>query len=122
MVLENLELPVKRPLVWVGSSQKDLMEFPKDVRRLIGSKLQLIQYGGMPKDVKKFYGVGSGVFEIAIEYATNAYRVVVAVKLGNTIYVLHAFQKTSPRGRETPKKHVDLIKKRYGSAQSRSEG
>lgn len=48
--------------------------------------------------------------EIALRYATNAYRVVLAVQLGEKIYVLHAFQKKSKRGIATPQHDVDLIR------------
>jgi phage-related protein len=84
---------------------------------MIGDELQLMQFGGMPKDAKPFKGVGNGVFEIALRYSKEAYRVVLAVKLGEKIYVLHAFQKKSKEGIATPKSDVDLIKKRYADAQ-----
>jgi phage-related protein len=71
----------------------------------------------MPKDAKPFKGVGIGVLEIALRYASDAYRVVLAVRIGRRIYVLHAFQKKSKKGIETPKRDVDLIKKRYTQAQ-----
>jgi phage-related protein len=80
-------------------------------------ELQLIQFGGMPKDAKPFKGVGSGVLEIALRYGSDAYRVVLALQLGKRIYVLHSFQKKSKKGIETPKRDVDLIKKRYAEAQ-----
>jgi phage-related protein len=70
----------------------------------------------MPKDAKPFKGIGSGVFEIALAYETNAYRAVYAVQLGTKIYVLHAFQKKSKSGIKTPQKDVDLIKRRYKEA------
>jgi phage-related protein len=71
----------------------------------------------MPNDAKPFKGVGSGVLEIALRYASDAYRVVLAVQMGTRIYVLHAFQKKSKKGIETPKRDVDLIKKRCTEAQ-----
>lgn len=61
--------------------------------KVIGDELQFIQFGGMPKDAKPFKGVGRGVFEIAVKYDKEAYRTVLAVQLGNYIYILHAFQK-----------------------------
>jgi phage-related protein len=70
----------------------------------------------MPKDAKPFKGVGSGVLEIAARYDTDAYRAVLAVQLGKKIYVLHAFQKKSPKGIEMPKQEVKLIKQRYAEA------
>lgn len=57
-------------------------------------------------------GVGSGIFEIGARYDTNTYRAVYTVKLGENIYVLHAFQKKSTRGIRTPKREIDLIKQR----------
>jgi phage-related protein len=55
-------------------------------------------------------------FEIALRYDRNAFRTVVAVQLGKKLYVLHAFQKKSKRGIETPKQDVDLIVQRYKEA------
>ena len=63
-----------------------------------------------------FKGAGPGIIEIALKYDKEAYRCVQAVQLGEEIYVLHAFQKKSKRGIATPKKDVDLIKKRYQEA------
>lgn len=76
----------------------------------------MIQFGGMPKDPKPFKGIRSGVFEIAIRYGTDAYRTVLAVQLGRSIYVLHAFQKKSKSGITTPQQDVDLIRQRYREA------
>ena len=72
--------------------------------------------GGMPKDAKPFKGVGSGVFEIAVRYNKEAYRTVLAVQLGEKIYVLHAFQKKSKSGISTPKEDIDLIRRRLKDA------
>jgi phage-related protein len=86
---------------------------PEGVQKLVGDELQLIQFGGMPKDIKPFKGVGSGVFEIAIRFSNEAYRTVLAVQLGRKIYVLHAFQKKAKSGIKTPQFDVELIKQRY---------
>lgn len=115
--MNTKKTPALRPVVWVGNSKKNILEFPEDVRKLIGDELQLIQFGEMPKDAKPFKVVGSGVIEIAIKYDKDAYRCVQAVQLGHKIYVLHAFQKKSKKGIETPKSDVDLIKQRYKDAQ-----
>jgi phage-related protein len=110
------ETPVLRPLVWMGNSKRAIQAFSKGAQKLVGDELQLIQFGGMPKDAKPFRGVGSGVLEIALRYAGDAYRTVVAVQLGEKIYVLHAFQKKSKRDIATPKHDVDHIKHRYAEA------
>ena len=106
-----------RPVVWLGNSKKNLRDFPDGAQKRLGDELQLIQFGGMPKDAKPFKGVGSVVLELALRYASDAYRVVLALQIGSRIYVLHAFQKKSKKGIETPKRDVDLIKKRYTEAQ-----
>jgi phage-related protein len=85
--------PVLRPVIWLGNSKKNVQVFPKGAQKLLGDELQLMQFGGMPRNAKPFKGIGSGVFEIALRYATDAYRVVLALQLGDKIYVLHAFQK-----------------------------
>ena len=113
----DLEAPVMRPVVWLGNSRRNIQDFPPDARRLMGGQLQLMQYGGMPKDAKPLRGVGSGVIEIALRHDGEAYRTVVALQLGRTIYVLHAFQKKSKKGIATPKHDVDLIKQRYKEAE-----
>jgi len=115
--LDRLKPPVLRPVVWLGNSKNNLREFPDGAQKLLGDELQLIQFGGVPKDAKPFKGVGSGVLEIALRYASDAYRVVLAVQIGRRIYVLHAFQKKSKKGIATPQRDVDLIRKRYTEAQ-----
>jgi phage-related protein len=118
---EEFEAPVMRPVVWLGNSKRNIQAFPTDAQKLIGDELQLMQFGGMPKDAKPFKGVGSGVFEIALRHDGEAYRVVLAVQLGARIYVLHAFQKKSKKGIATPKQDVDLIKQRYKEAKELAE-
>ena len=108
--------PVLRPVVWLGNSKKNLLEFPKEAQSIIGFKLMVIQSGNTPTDTKPFKGVGSGVFEIALKLDKEAYRCVQAVQSGEKIYILHAFQKKSKKGIETPKQDVDLIKRRYKEA------
>jgi phage-related protein len=115
------ETPVLRPLVWMGNSKRNIQAFPKGAQKLLGDELQLIQFGGMPKDAKPFKGVGSGVIEIALRHAGDAYRTVVAVQLAEKIYVLHAFQKKSKIGIATPKQDVELIKQRYAAAKERAK-
>lgn len=113
---EDVETSVLRPLVWMGNSKRNVQAFPKGAQKTIGDELQLIQFGGMPKDAKLFKGVGGGVFEIAVRHVGEAYRTVLAVQLGTRVYVLHAFQKKSKKGIETPKHEVELIKQRYAEA------
>lgn len=52
--------------------------------------------------------------------ATNrgdTFRTVYTVRLAGSVYVLHAFQKKSKTGRETPKSDIDLIDRRFKEAE-----
>jgi phage-related protein len=105
-----------RPLVWMGDSRKNIRSFPNEVQASVGYALQLVQAGETPADAKPFKGVSSGVYEISKRYDTDTYRAVYAVKIGEKVYVLHAFQKKSKQGIKTPQSDVDLIKQRYKDA------
>jgi phage-related protein len=118
---DESETPILRPLVWLRNSKRNLQAFPKGAQKIIGYELQLIQFGEMPKDAKPFKGVGSGVFEIALRHETDAYRTVLAVQLGKKIYILHAFQKKSKIGIETPKHEIKLIKQRCAEAKEQAK-
>ncbi|NJK77272.1 MAG: type II toxin-antitoxin system RelE/ParE family toxin [Oscillatoriales cyanobacterium RU_3_3] len=115
-----IEVPL-RPLVWVGDSRKNIREFPEEVQKAVGYSLQLVQAGETPLSAKLFKGVGSGVYEIVKRYDTDTYRAVYAVKIGEQVYVLHAFQKKSKQGIKTSQADVDLIKQRYKDAVTREE-
>lgn len=105
-----------RPIAWMGDSKKRIQGMPDDAQHDIGTALALAQWGKKATKAKPFKGVGSGIFEIAVRVDTNAYRLVYAVKIGDTIYVLHAFQKKSPSGIKTAQKDINLIKQRYREA------
>ncbi len=110
-----------REVIWVGDSKVRLKEFPQSVQKDIGDALFIAQVGSMSPEAKPFKGVGSGVFEIRADYRRNTYRTVYAVKIGERVYVLHCFQKKSRRGIKTPKREIDLIKRRLRIAQELEE-
>jgi phage-related protein len=57
-------------------------------------------------------GLGSGVFEIALPFRGDAFRVVYAVQIAEEIWVVHAFRKKSTQGIKTPQREINLIKDR----------
>lgn len=105
-----------KKLFWVGSARSDLKEMPKAVQQEIGFSLHRAQEGKMSLNAKPLKEIGAGVMEIVSDYNKNTYRAVYAIKLGNDIYVLHAFQKKSKTGIRTPKQEIDLIKSRLATA------
>jgi phage-related protein len=50
--------------------------------------------------------------ELALPCDGDAFRVVYAVKLGDDVWVVHAFQKKSTQGNKTPKREIALIAER----------
>jgi phage-related protein len=57
-------------------------------------------------------GLDSGVFEVALLFKGDAFRLVYAVQLADEIWVVHAFQKKSTQGIKTPQGEIDLIEDR----------
>lgn len=74
--------------------------------------LTIAAEGGKADIAKPMKGLGSGVFEVALSYRGNAFRVVYAVQIGDDVWVVHAFQKKSTQGIKTQKGDIDLIKDR----------
>ena len=74
--------------------------------------LSVAAEGGKAGIAKPMKGLGAGVFEVALPYGGNAFRVVYAVQLGAELWVIHAFQKKSMHGIQTPKQEIDVIKDR----------
>jgi phage-related protein len=74
--------------------------------------LTIAAEGVKPDIVKPFKGLGSGIFEIALPWRGDAFRVVYAVQIAEELWVLHAFQKKSTQGIKTPRHEVELIESR----------
>jgi phage-related protein len=49
---------------------------------------------------------------------SNTYRAVYTVRFAGVVYVLHAFQKKSKKGIETPKRDIEVIKARLKLAEA----
>lgn len=109
-----------KPLVWIGSSLRDLRDFPDAVKRDMGSALLHAQKGGIAHGVKPLKGFGgAGVLEIVEDHDGDAYRAIYTVRFATVVYVLHAFQKKAKRGVETPKHDIELIRSRLALAEER---
>jgi len=98
-----------RPISWIKAARKAFDEFPDGAQSICLTALTIAAEGGKSDIAKPMSGMGSGVFEIALPFIGNAFRVVYAVQLGSDIWVVHAFQKKSTFGRKTPKREIDLI-------------
>ena len=109
----------RKPLDFIGRSREDLRRFPKEVRIVMGTALNSAQLGGKHPAARPLKGFGgAGVLEIVDDFDGDTYRAVYTVKFANMVYVLHAFQKKSRNGIETPKAEIDLVRRRYKSAEA----
>ena len=107
----------EKPVDWVGSSKRDFLAFPDAVKDEMGNALGVAQFGGKHPSAKPWKGQGPGIFELVEDYDRNTYRAVYTVRFREVIYVLHAFQKKSPKGIKTARTDIDLVERRLRIAQ-----
>ena len=111
------QLPLKL-LIWVGSSLRDLREFPAPVQDHVGYALYLAQRGSKHRDTKPLVGyAGAGILEVVTDFRGDTFRAVYTVRFAGAVYVLHAFQKKSKSGRATPRRELQLIAQRLREAE-----
>jgi phage-related protein len=101
-----------RPVSWIKAARKDFEEFPGEVQSVCLTALTMAAEGSKADIAKPLKGLGSGVYEIALPWHGDAFRVVYAVQLREDIWVLHAFQKKSTQGIKTPRREIDLVESR----------
>lgn len=103
-----------KKLAFAGNSHQAYTSFPEHIQQDGGYQLHLIQNGREPADFKPFPQVGTGVYELRLDDEQNEYRVMYVAKLGDMVWVLHAFQKKS---QATRKSDVDIAKAAYSTLQ-----
>ena len=115
--------PFEKSLKWIGSSHKDLMALPVDVRKFFGFALSLAQAGDKHDAAKALKGFGgAGVLEVVEADVGGTYRAVYTVRFAEAVFVLHCFQKKSKRGIATPKEDMDIIHARLKIAEAYAKG
>ena len=112
-------IPHEKPLEWIGSSHKDLMALPPEVRRFFCFALSLAQAGDKHDAAKVLKGFGSaGVLEVVENDVGGTYRAVYTIKFAEAVFVLHCFQKKSKQGIATPKEDMDIVHARLKVAEA----
>jgi len=101
-----------RPISWLKAARKDFERFSQGAQDECLDALSIAAEGGKAQVVKPLQGMDGGVFEIALPFRGNAFRVIYAVQIGIEIWVVHAFQKKSTQGVKTPKHEIDLVNDR----------
>jgi phage-related protein len=107
----------RKPVRWIGSALGDLRTFPRPVLRDIGQALYAAQRGEEYPSVKALKGFGGrSVLEIVASHDGGTWRLVYTVRFAGAIYVLHAFEKKSVKGRATMKE-IRLLYRRLSEAE-----
>ena len=99
-------------MAFLGDSLAQLREFPEDARSEAGFQLREVQKGNAPADWKPLKTVGPGVREIRIRDKAGAFRVIYLATVGDTVVVLHAFQKKTE---QTAQRDIELATSRLQS-------
>lgn len=105
-------IPTTRPISWIKAALREFETFPEGARSICLAALTIAAEGGKADIAKPMHGLGPGVFEIALPFCGDAFRVIYTVRLGEEVWVVHAFQKKSTRGVKTPQREIDLVKDR----------
>jgi len=107
-----------KPVQWVGSSLRDLRDFPRPVQREIGQALYTAQTGRTDPAAKPMRGFGGvSVMEIVADFDGDTWRAVYTVRFADVLYMLHAFQKKSKKGIGTPQRELEMIRRRLAEAE-----
>jgi phage-related protein len=101
-----------RPVSWLKAARGEFEKFPDGAQAICLAALTIAAEGGKADIVKPLHGLGSGIFEVALAYRGNAFRVIYAVQIGSDLWVIHAFQKKSTHGIKTPRNEIELIRDR----------
>jgi phage-related protein len=101
-----------RKISWIKAARKAFEQFPQDAQLEIQRALTVAAEGRKADIAKPMTGLGSGIYEIALRFRTDAYRTVYAVNIGDEVWVIHAFQKKSRIGIKTPQHEIEVIRAR----------
>ena len=98
-----------RPISWIRGARKEFEKFPEEAQSICLTALTVAAEGSKADIAKPMQGLGTGVYEIAVPFRGDAFRVIYAVRIGADLWVIHAFEKKSKQGIKTPKHEIDLI-------------
>ena len=95
---------------WAGDTKEVLSSFPPEVKSVLGYSLRRLQKGLFPDcDARRMESIGKGVWELKTADQRTWYRVIYLTRIGDSLYVLHAFEKKS---RKTGRRDLEIAKSR----------
>ena len=69
------------------------------------------------RDAKPLKGLGSGVLEMVAGHRGGTFRAVYLIRFSGAVYVLHAFQKKAKRRIATPRREIEIVRRRLSAAE-----
>ena len=110
VMVSREEAPSAAELHFEGDSLEVLSSFPDEVKRALGFSLRQLQIGREPtSQTRSMSSIGSGFYELKDADERAWYRAIYLSKVGNTIYVLHCFEKES---RKTDRRDIEVAGQR----------
>lgn len=98
---------------WVGDAKEVLSAFPDEIKSVLGYSLRRLQKGLLPDcDARRMESIGKGVWELKTANDRTWYRLIYLTRIGDSLYVLHAFEKSS---RKTDRRDLEIAKTRLKS-------
>ena len=98
---------------WLGDAKEVLSAFPQEIKGEFGYSLRRLQIGLLPDcDARRLESVGKNVWELKTADERTWYRVIYLTRIGDALYVLHAFEKSS---RKTDRRDLEIAKSRLKS-------
>ena len=95
---------------WLGDAKDVLSAFPQEIRGEFGYSLRRLQKGLLPDcAARRMESVGKNVWELKTADERTWYRVIYLTRIGDALYVLHAFEKSS---RKTSRRDLEIAKSR----------
>ena len=96
---------------WVGDAKEVLSAFPQEVKGVFGYSLRRLQKGLLPDcEARRMESIGKSVWELKTADERTWYRVIYLTRIGDALYVLHAFEKNS---RKTDRRDLEIAKSRF---------
>jgi phage-related protein len=102
---------------WEGDSKEVLSGFPHDVKVTLGFSLRQLQNGNLPRCGRRpMTSIGKGVWELKDGDERTWYRLMYLTQIGDTLHVLHCFEKDS---RRTDRRDLEVAKTRLKEVRRR---
>jgi len=95
--MDEAQPAAEAEVAWEGDSLEVVRSFPRAIRQELGLDIRRLQQGRTPHDSRRMKSIGKGVFELRQRDPGGWYRLIYLTRVGDTLYMLHAFTKKSAK-------------------------